>query len=162
MKIEIVTRIACPIAEVWKLAAEDFTSVQTWSASVVTSKALPNAADAVDAPMGGRYCTFTDDPEGFGAREMITKFDANNHHLEFDVVPVNAPAAIPLKKNRVVLTLTALGPSETELRWVATPELKPHGYVMYPLVKLGLTKSFRGIVAELKSYAERGRMRGAA
>lgn len=154
MNIDITTTIARPIEEVWKLAADDFTSVQQWSASVVTSQALPPAPSADGAPMGGRYCTFTDDPEGFGAREEITKYDKANFHLEFDVVPVNAPAAIPLKRNHVVLTLKALGPSQTEVRWVATPELKPHGYLMYPVVKLALTKSFRGILAEMKAHAE--------
>lgn len=154
MKIDIVTTIARPIDEVWTLAADDFTSVQRWSDSVVTSQALPPVASADGAPMGGRYCTFTDDPDGFGARETITKYDKANYHLEFEVVPTNAPAFVPIKRNYVVLTLRALGPNETEVRWVAVPDLKPHGYLLYPMVKLGLAKSFRGILSEMKNYAE--------
>ncbi|MEM6994126.1 MAG: SRPBCC family protein [Myxococcota bacterium] len=156
MKIDVVTQIARPIDEVWALVADDFTSIQRWSASVVTSDVLTDVTPADGSPVSGRYCTFTDDPKGFGAREEITSYDKENHVLKFDVEPMNAPAALPLRKNHVVLTLRALGPSETEVRWVAEPELKAHGYVLYPMLKLGLAKAFRGILGELKKYAEAG------
>ncbi|MEM7157475.1 MAG: SRPBCC family protein [Myxococcota bacterium] len=154
MKVSVSTRINRPIDDVWALVADDFTSIQTWSESVITSNPLADAPSVDGSPLGGRYCTFTDDPEGFGAREQITKYDKKNYRLEFDVEPVNAPGAIPLRKNQVTLTLTKLGPTETEIEWVASPELKPHGYLMYPMLKVGLAKSFRGILAELKTYAE--------
>ena len=153
MKIEAVTQIDRPIEDVWALVADDFTSIQRWSASVFTSDPIEAAEADGSAPVAGRYCTFTEDPKGFGAREVIRKYDKANHRLEFDVVPVNAPAAVPLKQNHVVLTLEALGPSTTRVRWVATPELKAHGYLMYPMVKLGLGKAFRGILKELKEFA---------
>ena len=161
MRIEAVIQIDRNIDDVWKLAADDFTSIAQWSTSVFTSDPIEDEAADGDAPMAGRYCTFTEDPKGFAARETIRTYDKANHTLEFDVVPVNAPAALPMKKNRVVMTLTALGPSSTEVRWVATPELKPHGYLMYPMVRLALGKAFRGILKELKDYAE-GRTAAAA
>ena len=70
MKIEIKKRIARPVEEIWNLVADDFTSIQRWSASVITSTAITDRPSAGDAPIGGRYCTFTDDPDGFGAREV--------------------------------------------------------------------------------------------
>ena len=154
MKIELKTYISCPIDDVWAIAADDFTGIQRWSESVVTSEALRDLDAVGESPMAGRYCTFTDDPDGFAARETITHYDKANHVLKFDVVPVHAPKALPLHKNQVELSLRALGPSETELRWVVVPDLKPHGYLLYPMLKFGLAKSFRGILAELKQYAE--------
>lgn len=156
MKIEVTTDINAPIETVWKLLADDFTSIQTWSESVITSNPLEVNGPS-DAPMAGRYCTFTDDPNGFGARETITAYDRETWTLAFDVEPVNAPKAIPIVRNQVTVTLEQRGPSETHLRWIVVPELKPFAYVMYPLVKMGLRKSFKGIIGELKIYAEAGR-----
>jgi hypothetical protein len=153
MKIEVTTDINAPIDAVWTLLADDFTSIQTWSDSVFTSNPLevtgPNGA-----PVGGRYCTFTDDPDGFAARETITTYDKASWTLAFDVDPVNAPKAIPLVRNHVTVILEQRAPNETRLRWVTEPELKSFAYVMYPLIKIGLRKSFKGIVAELKAFAE--------
>jgi hypothetical protein len=155
MNIDISIDIDASAEGVWRLVADDFTSIQTWSASVITSN--PIDVSAIDgAPMGGRYCTFTDDPAGFGARETITEYDEDNLRLAFDVVPVNAPKALPLRENHVVVTLERLGTGQTRMRWLISPDLKPLGYVMYPIVKAALRKSFRGILEELKTYAERG------
>ena len=154
MNIEIVTTIARPIEDVWSVVADDFTSIQTWSASVVTSSPLEGLSTIGGAPMAGRVCTFTDDPEGFGAREQITRYDAANHTLEFDVEPLNAPRALPIRRNHVVVTLRRIDAGTTELTWVSQPTLKPHGFLLYPMLKLGLAKSFRGIVGELKAFLE--------
>lgn len=156
MNIEVTTDINAPIETVWKLLADDFTSIQTWSESVITSNPLEVTGPS-GAPMGGRYCTFTDDPNGFGARETITRYDRNAWTLAFDVEPVNAPKAIPIVRNHVTVTLEQRGANETHLRWTVVPELKSFAYVMYPLVKMGLRKAFKGIIGELKSYAESGR-----
>ncbi len=157
MKIDLKTQISCPIDELWAQVADDFTAIERWSETVITSQALHPDESVSGSPMAGRYCTFTDDPDGFAARETITYYDKHDYVLKFDVVPVHAPKAIPIRKNQVEVTLRAHGPGETELRWVVAPDLKPHGYLLYPMVKLGLSKSFRGILDELKEYAERGR-----
>ena len=94
MKIDISIEIAASADDVWHLVADDFTSVQSWSESVITSRPL-DGDGTNGAPMGGRYCTFTDDPNGFGARELITDYDRANLRLAFDVEPVNAPKAPP-------------------------------------------------------------------
>jgi len=153
MKITVKTIISRSIDDVWTLVADDFTSIQRWSASVVISEKLARS-DVCDAPSGGRYCTFTDDPQGFGARETITRYDRTAYRLEFEVVPMNAPAALPLKRNYVTISLERLSNGDTELTWVAEPELKVHGYLLYPVLRLGIAKSFGKILSELKAYAE--------
>lgn len=154
MKSKTTITIARPIDEVWHLVAEDFTSIARWSESVVTSDPLEPEGALEGATMGGRYCTFTPDPNGFGAKEMITEFDRANFTLRFDVEPVNAPAALPIKANHVTLTLKKVGASQTEVVWIAEPELKFHGYLLYPMLAIGLRKSFQGILEELKTHAE--------
>ena len=162
MEVQAQIRIQRSIDDVWTLFADEFTQIATWSESVVESVPLADSAVATDAPLAGRVCQFTDDPNGFKARETITAYDKANHRLEFDVVPIDAPAALPLRKNVVTVTLWPISETETELRWVATPELKPHGYLLYPAVKAGMTKAFRGLLEEFKRYAEGSQMRAAS
>jgi hypothetical protein len=154
MNINVTTRIARPIDDLWALVADDFTGIANWTKSVVSAVELTDAPVAEGAPSAGRLCRFTDDPAGFGAREAITSYDKANWRLEFDFEPVNAPMWPPVKRNHVVITLSELGPKETELRWEASPELKPHGYVLYPVLKMALTKAFRDLLKELKVHAE--------
>jgi hypothetical protein len=161
MEIQVKTRIQRNIDDVWTQFADEFTQIAVWSDSVVES--VPLSGDgAGGAPMAGRVCSFTDDPNGFKARETILAYDRDAHTLVFDVVPIDAPAALPLRKNVVTVTLTETGSGETELVWTAVPELKAHGYLLYPAVKAGMTKAFRNIVAEFKAYAEGGALQAAS
>ncbi len=36
------------------------------------------------------------------------------------------------------------------------PPLEPHGYLLCPVLELGLAKSFRGLLRELETHAEQG------
>lgn len=157
MNIEVTTQIHVPIADLWRLVADDFTGIQHWASSVVSAVPLTDVESSEDAPVAGRFCAFTPDPDGFGAREVITSYDRADYHLEFDFEPVNAPRALPVRKNQVHIDLRPVDAGTTELRWTATPELKAHGYALYPLLKVGLTRAFKGLVQELKDHAEAGR-----
>ena len=155
MNVQVSNHIQAPIDAIWRLVAEDFTSIQTWSASVVTSKPL-EVPHLDGAPSGGRVCTFTDDPDGFAAREAITEYNPASFRLGFDVEPINPPAALPIRRNHVVVELEAVDDGTTRLTWTASPELKPVAYLLYPVVKAAMRKSFQGIIDELKAYAEQG------
>lgn len=154
MDIHVTTRIARNIDDVWRLLADDFTAVQFWADSVVSAVPLEGIEPVGESPSAGRYCTFTDDPDGFAAREEITHYDKSNHVLRFDFEPVNAPGALPVKANHVEIQLEAVSPNETKLTWKSSPDLKAHGYLLYPMLKMGLSKSFLGLVDDFKAFAE--------
>jgi hypothetical protein len=154
MKIQFSTRIEKPVDVVWHLLAEDFSSIHKWSNQVASAQPLVEGNPVEGCDHEGRICTFNAGPEGFHAKERITRFDAENHRLEFVVEPIGASAALPLKKNNVVFDLRALDANTTEFVWTATPELKAHGYALYPLLKVGLLKSFKDLAGEFKVWAE--------
>ncbi len=154
MKIDVTTTVARSVQEVWAAVADDFTAIHRWSDGVFTSDALTDINGTTEAPIAGRYCTFTEDPKGLAAREIIRHYDKTNHRLEFEVLPNRSSASQPLTRNYVTITLAANGPSETQMRWVSTPSVNMVGYLMYPLIQLGLTKTFRGILKELKDDIE--------
>ncbi len=154
MKVENHVRIQLPIDQVWQIIAVDFAHIQDWMSDVRKSEALTDVPGADNAPVAGRFCQLSDDPEGLCARETITRFDAASHQLEFVAVPVNAPALLPLTENRIEVSLVEIGPEETEVRWTAAPALKTHGYLMYPMLKLGLSRGFQDLLSQLKAFAE--------
>jgi|GEM_PF-644237 len=159
MHIDLSTRIARPIDVVWTRVADEFARIEEWLPSVVTSTPLeanqvPAGLD-LDAPVAGRMCTFTDRDDGLAAFEPITEYNKAEYRLRFDAVPQNAPALLPVSVNHVTMQLVEVGPNETELQLHASPELKPHGYLMYPLVKSALTKTFGGLLDGQKEWVER-------
>ena len=83
MKVEIVTTIARDVDTTWTRIADEFTSIEIWFDGVITSTPLAQRSEF--GPLGGRVCTFTDDPNGPGAVEPITVYDRENHRLAFDV-----------------------------------------------------------------------------
>lgn len=143
-----------PIADVWRVLAEDFDKASDWMASIPNSYALRKGQPPEGAPMTGRICELTKKPGGLELDESITRFDSANHVLGIKVVPTNAPGAFPVYWSNVEVTLTPLTSARTEVRWVARPHLKPHGYLLYPVLKFGLNKGFSNVLEELKFFVE--------
>lgn len=155
MLVETSIRIQRPADAVWGIVADDFAGIQNWFEDVVRSYELPDAPRPGDSPSAGRVCEFTDRPDGLQAREQITSYDRDTRKLSFEVVPVNAPAALPLKKNLIDLEVREVGPNESEVIWQSSPQLKAYGYLMYPMLKMGLNKTFSDLLTQLKAHAER-------
>jgi hypothetical protein len=154
MNVQSTVRVDAPIHTVWGFLAEDFTGIAHWASQVVSARPLDDAPVLPGARVAGRYCAFTDDPDGFGAREQITGFDPENHTLNFDFEPVNGPRALPVLRNHVEVVLRSLPGGMTEVVWTASPELTWFGVLLTPVLKLGLRKSFDGLLRELKTHIE--------
>ena len=134
MEIDVTTTINTPVSKVWKILAEDFADIQVWLNAVKKSYEITDATKADGAPLAGRICEFTDDGNGLKARESITSWNAAEHRLGFEVVPEGG-GLLPVIKNVVDVLLTAVDDNTTKLDWHCEPELKAHGYLMYPLLK---------------------------
>jgi len=141
MNIEQTVRIDKPAADVWNIVAHDFAGISKSLGSVKHSYPLDDAPTPEGAPYAGRVCEFSTDPSGLQAREAITAFDEANREMKFEVVSVNAPAALPLKRNVVKVAVRELSETSSEVYWLSTPELKAHGYLMYPMLKMGSAKT---------------------
>jgi len=154
MLIETSILVARPVDHVWALIAEDFTGIANWFDGVVTATPITDAPTLEGAPMAGRVCTFSADPNGFAARERFTHFDAAAYTYSFDFEPQNAPAALPIKVNHVTVRLVEVDADHTEVLWTAEPELKLLAKAISPVVKAGIAKGFRGLLQDFKAAAE--------
>ncbi|MCK0068170.1 SRPBCC family protein [Kordiimonas laminariae] len=141
--------------EAWHIVAEEFDQAYKWMSFVHHSHKVDSDDTANGAPVAGRVCEFTDNPDGLKAIEKILSYSPENKQFVFDVVPVNAPRIFPVHKNIVTMSVTALGNDKAEVSWTSNIELTAFGYILYPFLKFGLSKQFGQVLADLQTYANK-------
>ena len=156
MRIVKKIKINKPINQVWKVWAEDFDRAGIWMAQVDHTIQKVNGTKIEEAPMIGRVCNFTPNPNGAKAIEDIIFYDPNNHKMNLRVVAENVP--IPLKQNIFKTSLKELSDNQTEIEVEANIELKWKGYFLYPIIKKGFNKSYRELLEELKYFIEKDKV----
>ena len=154
MKITKTIIIDKPINDVWKIIAHDFDQAYLWMGPVPHSHDIGKGNRDNGAPMEGRVCHLSDNPEGPRAREIITQYNEKEKSLTFEVTPVNVPAIVPLKKNVVQMSAIEIGKNRTEVIWVSRPQLKVFAYLFYPLLRVALPVAFGQLLKGLKDFAE--------
>ncbi|QFR39480.1 SRPBCC family protein [Candidatus Gracilibacteria bacterium 28_42_T64] len=158
MKVSIKVLINSPIGDVWKVLADDFDKAGDWMSPVPKSHKIQEGKSASGSPMVGRICEFTSKgAQGLLANEKITFYDGDKHLMTVEIVPKNGPGLLPIVKNTLDISAISVGDDQTEVIWTANPQLKPHGYVLYPLLILGFKKGFGDILEELKYFVETGK-----
>jgi len=154
MKIVKTIEINRPSADVWQLVAEQFDQAHKWMGFVENSYAVEGSSTLDGAPMAGRVCEFTPDPNGLKAKEKILNFSKQKMQFEFDVVPLNTPRFFPVKKNVVTMSVKKISDTRSEVTWVSKLELSAIGYVIHPLLKRGLSKNFANVLRDLREYMQ--------
>lgn len=142
--------IETPVDDVWKILVEDFAKSGLWMTQVKHSYEADNETQE---GLASRICELSVDPDGLSAHESITALDRENGVMDFEVVP-RGNTKLPVMKNIVRVTMTPEGDNRTRVVWQSSPELKPIGRVLMPVIKLGITRSFAQVLEELKYYAE--------
>ncbi len=143
-----------PIAVVWKILATDFDKAGDWMTGVNRSyKTEGNSCEG--SSMHGRVCELSTKENGPKADEKITFYDEKNYKLGFQVVPKNLN--IPVIKNNAIVTLSKADNNKTNVLYKNNIELTTKGNFLYPLLKLGLGKSFTQILLDLKHISETGK-----
>ncbi len=156
MKFSKTVEIAKPVDTVWRIFAIEFDVAYKWMASVPHSYAKTKGKFVGGAPMQGRICELSSSHTKNMVDEIITEYDESRHVIGIDVSPLNMPAIFPFRVNKVRVELTGLPNGHTRMRWDLHPHLKMAGYLLYPLVHVGLSKGFDSIIAELKYFVENG------
>jgi len=156
MKFTKIVEIEKPIDQVWKIMAKDFDLASVWMASVYRSYAKSEGLLVKNAPMKGRICHLSSSDTKNMVDEAIIEFDEMGHIFRFEVVPFNMPAIFPFRKNNIMITMTDLEGGRTRMRWELDVNLRLAGFLLYPLVRFGLSKGIDNIIDELKFYVENG------
>ncbi|MCP4500745.1 MAG: SRPBCC family protein [Deltaproteobacteria bacterium] len=153
MKIHLTETVERSSKQVWTILADEFNDISQWYAPVRRSYELKDQKRLPGASSAGRVCEFSDKPTGLQAHERILRFDAELGLLEIEVVPKNI-AISPLQRNIATFRVQSLGPTQSRVELTASPELKAFGYMLYPMLKMGLTRGFTQLLQSLKQHAE--------
>lgn len=154
MKITKTITIDKPAEQIWHLLANEFDKAHLWMDPIPHSFEIGDGAGPNGAPMEGRICHLSNNPNGAKAKEVITQFDEADMSLSFQITSVDVPAIVPLKQNNVQMQVKALSSNQSRVTWVARPQLKLFAYPFYPLLRLALPSVFGKLLKGLKTYSE--------
>lgn len=153
MKITKTVTIQKPAEDVWHLIAHEFDKAHLWMDPIPNSYAIEGES-TIGAPMEGRICHLSKNPNGARAKEVLTQYDEKNKSLTFEITSINVPAIVPIKKNTVQMFVKKINDQKTQVTWVASPELKTLAYPFYPLLRIVASAAFGKLLKGLKTYAE--------
>ncbi len=139
---------------VWHMLAERFADISQWYRLVYHSQSLELEDQLQGAPAAGRVCQISKDPRGLRLVEQITRYDAAAGMLEFDVEIEQAGPLFPVKRNKARFEVVHVTQEKTRVRLLVDPVLKWHGYLIYPMLRLGLGHQFRQMLTALKQHCE--------
>lgn len=154
MKIRKSVIICQTADQVWNIIAHQFNQAHLWMGPIHNSVAIGTGQSRQGAPMEGRLCDLSRNPNGAQAKEIITHFNESEKRLTFNVYPVNNPAIIPIKQNSVEMQVREIDSQRCEVKWIASPQLKTPAYLFYPLLMLIFSGAFGKLLKDLKHYAE--------
>ncbi|MEM7155777.1 MAG: SRPBCC family protein [Myxococcota bacterium] len=153
MKLTVTETVARPASEVWHALAHEFDQISQWYTPVVKSYSLPDAAPVMGAAQNGRICEF-DEQGSKRAIETITRWDEDARELDVNVEFEGASAALPVARNVVRFSVEEVDEGHSVVRLDSDLELRFHGYLLFPLVKRGLSSSFSSLLQDLKGHVE--------
>lgn len=146
-------QVGADVDTIWRILGEEFLTVSTWASAVTSSGANPNAPQGPSgAPNGGRSCTV----QGFGTTdERIVHFDPVRHELAYSVAAKKIPSFVHGMRNSWSVTADGQGRARVTTR--ITGEARgAMGALMAPLMRIKLRATQRGILADLRVFAETG------
>lgn len=154
MKIQTTIEINQSIEQTWSLLTDDFTQIHNWFGPVHKAYELTSSTPLEGASCAGRICEFSPKPNSMKAVETITAWDKKNYCFDLHVEIANAPTGFPVAHNNARFALEKMDTGRTRFTILAKPKLKAHGYLLYPLLKLGLGKSFKDLSKAFKAHCE--------
>jgi hypothetical protein len=154
MKIVRKFIIDASAGKVWKIFAHDFDNAYKWMASIPKSYGKDIGKKFDGAKTSGRICELDKKENGMKASEQFLSYDEEAKFCTVEIRFINAPKMIPIRRNVLDFAVRDIGNGQSEVDWVLTPDLKPFGYLMYPLIKGGLVIFMNQIIEELQFYVE--------
>lgn len=144
MKKTIQIELAISAELAWIAFGEKFAETGQWTSALDSSHMVGELA------IGGyRVCTLN----GNELTEQITKFDADNMTLEYELIS-GRPIIIKSGKNR--WSVKPLGPNRCTLFMSPTIEVKWWAVIVIPILSLGLKANLSKVMEEFKYWAETG------
>ncbi len=149
MKFSKQIIVNAPAEKVWGVLGRDFANVGNWATLVSHSEVNTEAPVVNNSPVGGRLCSTS-----IGKiSEEFTAYDDQNMSFSFKGVITSKLFSNLISSNKV----TAIDDNTSEVTVTPNVELTFLGTMMFPLIKLQLSKAVSGALDDLKYYVENGK-----
>ncbi len=140
--------------KVWSVFAHEFDDAYRWMASIPHSYGANNGKRFEGAKTAGRVCELTPDHSGMKASEQFLDYDEANKTCTVRIDFVKTPFMFPVDHNRLEFSVVDTNDNECEMTWSFRSQLKPWGYLMWPLLRAGFSKFVGQVMEELVYYVE--------
>lgn len=149
MKVDVTMTVNAPADKVWQILGPGFGDISDWCATVNASRLTDRRTGPGDAPATGRHCDTT-----FGAfDETFDAYDADAKSMEYEAKSTKLPFFIKRLANR--FTVEALDDKRSRVTMNSSADMsQPFKFLMGGMMKMSMGKSLRGLVEELKHFAE--------
>lgn len=138
--------INAPADKVWDILGHKFTEVGQWSRSISHSVINIDAPKVNNSPVGGRFCT-----TNIGKiSEEFTAYDEEKMTFSFKGVITSKVFSNVINTS----TVTAIDESTSKVTVTPQVDLKILGLLMYPMIKMNLSKIIKEVLIDLKYFAE--------
>ncbi len=149
MKFSKQITVNASAEKVWDILGRDFANISVWSTAVSHSIANDKLASVNNSPVGGRFCDTS-----FGKiSEEFTAYDDAKKTFSFKGVFDSRMFKSVINTSG----LTSIDENTTEVSFGPNIELSFIGTLMYPMIRMMLSKAVDVILDDLKYYVENGK-----
>ena len=124
--------------------------------SVNYSFAKNNGESFEGCQSDGRVCELSSDGKGIKASEQFLAYSEENKTATVRIDFLNTPSIFPVKFNTLDFSIKNIDGGTSEMTWKFRSDIKPLGYIIWPLLRIGFGKFIEDIMEELKFYVETG------
>ena len=156
MRTSITLTIDAAGDKIWDVFAHDFDNADKWMAGVPKSVGKDNGKQFEGASSAGRVCDLNRKPEGPKATESFLAYNEEKKSCTVLIEFLNTPMGFPLVQNVADFSLSEQGENKSEVTFTVTSTLRPIGFILFPVIKLGFRTFVKQIMQELKFYVENG------
>lgn len=156
MKLTKTTKIDATADDVWTLFAHRFEEADQWMASVSRSYGHDSGETFEGSTSAGRIIEMQPDGKGMKASERFVAYNEAAKTCSVRVDLIDAPRVFPIDHNSLDFRVVDDPDGGSTATWVFGAAIKRWGYVMWPMLRMGMFKAWNQLCEEFQHYVETG------
>ncbi|MGR3289776.1 MAG: SRPBCC family protein [Paracoccaceae bacterium] len=153
MTLSTKITVAAPASEVWSVLLDDYMALDTWMAAIDRTRPLTDSNDNTLA----RIAEIGAGAPGAWLEETAKDVNPSRRSMTIVTELKGLPKIAPLKGYTSKIRVHEISPSQTEVTWDATADIKFFAVLFSAPLKKGLTAGFFRGIEELKHFVETGK-----
>ncbi|MEM8797382.1 MAG: SRPBCC family protein [Pseudomonadota bacterium] len=151
MKMNVMITVDAPADAVWTILGPRYGEISLWCATVYSSEWLDSPIVIEGSPCKGRHCETIFGPFD----ETFLEYDAPRRSLYYEAKGPKLPFFVKRLTNR--FTVEELSSARSRVTMKSTADMtQPFRFLMGGMMKMQMGKGLRGLMEELKHFAETG------